>query len=199
MESAVCIAQLLDHIKESVPLTEEDIALIVPHLDVITINNKGQLFAAGDVSHHMRYIASGCLRSYYLTENAEEHTLQLGIENWWINDLYSYLTQKPSRMYIQALETSCVVQIPRDALEQLYQEVPAINSFFRIKIQNAYVALQERILDSMSMDTFEKYVRFRNQYRNIEQRVPQYIIASYLGTSPENLSYLRKKHSSRLS
>jgi CRP-like cAMP-binding protein len=135
------------------------------------------------------------MRSYYLDENAQEHTLQLGIEEWWINDLYSYLSRKKSRMYVQALEKTLLIQLPRLELEKLYIEVPEMSNFFRKKIQVAYVAVQERVIDSMSDDAYERYENFRKAYRDIEQRVPQYIIASYLGVTPEFLSYLRKKHS----
>ena len=98
-------------------------------------------------------------------------------------------------MYVQALEQSTIVQLPRLKLEQLYLEAPAISHFFRIKIQSAYVAIQERVIDSMSDDAYDRYKVFIKSYRNIEQRVPQYIVASYLGVTPEFLSYLRKKHS----
>ncbi|TBX69903.1 Crp/Fnr family transcriptional regulator [Flavobacterium silvisoli] len=199
METAAAISQFTDHIRTVVDLRDDEAALLASSVTFATLQPKEFLFTAGQVSSHMRYIASGCMRSYYLTEDSEEHTLQIGVEHWWINDLYSYLTQQPSRMYLQALEPTLVLQIHRDVLEKLYREIPAMNTFFRLKIQSGYVALQERTLDNMSTDTFEKYVKFCTQYRHIEQRVPQYIIASYLGTTPENLSYLRKKYASRLS
>lgn len=189
------ITLLINHIKKDVLLTESDIIALTKIIEIRELNKKEFLIQPGETSNSMNFIAKGCMRSYYLDKGAQEHTLQLGIEEWWINDLYSYLSRKKSRMYVQALEPTILVQLPRLKLEQLYLEVPAISHFFRIKIQNAYVAIQERVIDSMSDEAYDRYKDFIKSYRDIEQRVPQYIIASYLGVTPEFLSYLRKKHS----
>lgn len=185
----------IDHINKDVDLSESDIKKISNIIEFKELNKKEFLIQPGETSNSMNFIVNGCMRSYYLDENAQEHTLQLGIEQWWINDLYSYLSRKKSRMYVQALETTTLVQLPRLKLEKLYFDVPAISHFFRIKIQNAYITTQERIIDGMSNDAYLRYTEFIKSYRNIEQRVPQYIIASYLGITPEFLSHLRKKHS----
>lgn len=187
--------EFIKHIQQDVNLIATDIDKITSILIFKELKKKDFLIEPGAISQTMNFIALGCMRSFYLDENAQEHTLQLGIENWWVNDLYSYLSQKKSRMYVQALENTILVQLPRQDLEKLYVEVPEISNFFRKKIQGAYVAVQERVIDSMSDDAYERYDNFRKTYRDIEQRVPQYIIASYLGVTPEFLSYLRKKHS----
>ena len=190
---------LITHFRKTVSLNEAEIAEILPCLDLVFVDKKKFLLQPGQVSRHMRFIASGCMRSYYVDENNQEHTLQLGIENWWINDLYSYLSQQPSRMFLQAVENTVLIQISKNKLEELFRVVPAMSDFFRIKMQAAYVALQERTIENMSEDAYERYCRFRADYRDIEQRVPQYIIASYLGVTPEFLSHLRKKHAGNLS
>lgn len=186
---------LINHINKDVKLQESDITKLSNILEHKEIIKKDFLLEPGETSNSMNFIVEGCMRSYYLDENAQEHTLQLGIEEWWINDLYSYLSRKKTRMYIQALEKTTLIQLPRLKLEKLYIDAPAISHFFRIKFQSAYVATQERVIDSMSDDAYIRYTDFINSYRDIEQRVPQYIIASYLGVTPEFLSYLRKKHS----
>ncbi|WP_239021968.1 Crp/Fnr family transcriptional regulator [Pontimicrobium aquaticum] len=185
----------INHINKDVTLDEVGLKKLSSILVFKELNKKEFLIKPGEAANTMNFIVQGCMRSYYLDKNAQEHTLQLGIEQWWINDLYSYLSRKKSRMYVQALEKTLLIQIPRIELEKLYIEVPEMSHFFRIKIQNAYVAVQERVIDSMSDDAYERYENFRKAYRDIEQRVPQYIIASYLGVTPEFLSYLRKKHS----
>lgn len=195
MDSNKKIQLLVDHINKFVSLDSNDIDRLSAIILFKELNKKEFLIEPGQTANTMNFIVQGCMRTYYLDENAQEHTLQLGIEEWWINDLYSYLSLNKSRMHVQALEKTSLIQLPRIELEKLYIEVPAISNFFRIKIQNAYVAIQERVIDNMSDDTSERYDDFRKSYRDIEQRVPQYIIASYLGVTPEFLSYLRKKHS----
>lgn len=188
------ISHLISHIKETVNLGPEDEKKVYDFFQTRNLKKKEVLLFAGDISSHMQYISSGCLRAYYMDQEAKEHIIQFGIEGWWVNDLYSYLTNTPAKQFIQALEKTSVVQIHKDNLNQLYDEVPAIERFFRIKFEKAYVALQDRTINSMSRPAEERYLDFRTQYRDIEQRVPQYMIASYLGITPEFLSRLRKNY-----
>ncbi|EHQ43498.1 Crp/Fnr family transcriptional regulator [Myroides odoratus] len=187
------IEVLVQHLQQTIALNEKEIQRISEVAEIVLLKRKELLLQPGQLSQHMRFIAQGSARCYYLDENTQEHTLQIGIEEWWINDLYSFLTQKESKLFIQSIEPATIVQISRENLEQLYAEIPAISTFFRLKIQSAYVALQERTIEHMSADVFTRYQRFIKEYRNIEQRVPQYMIASYLGVTPEFLSYLKKK------
>ena len=189
------IDKLILHFREHITLTNDQAIIINDTFKVKTLKKKEILLFVGDVSSHMRFISEGCLRSYYMDEEAREHIIQFGIENWWINDLYSYLTKSPARQFIQALENSVILQIHRDTLNALFDQVPAIERFFRFKFEKAYVALQDRTINSMSKSAEERYLDFRSKYRDIEQRVPQYMIASYLGITPEFLSALRKNSS----
>lgn len=193
------IESLIQHFRETITLGEQDIVILRSYVTITEVEKKGLLLQPGQVSRHLRYIAKGSMRCYYVDEDEQEHTLQLGIENWWINDLQSYHSGKPSRMYIQALEKSTIVQISKQDYESLVKQVPPVCDFFRIKIQKAYIALQERTIGSMAEDAYERYVKFRSEYRDLEQRIPQYIIASYLNVTPEFLSYLRKKHAGSVS
>lgn len=187
------IDKLIQHFRESIVLTDHDANCVSECFNVVTLKKKEVLLYTGEVSLHMRFIKEGALRSYYMDEEAREHIIQFGIEGWWVNDLYSYLTRTPARHFIQALEHSVILQIHRDTLNQLYDQVPAIERFFRFKFEKAYVALQDRTLNTLSKTAEERYFEFRSKYRDIEQRVPQYMIASYLGMTPEFLSALRKK------
>ena len=199
MYSEKALSLLIEHFKELVSLDNLAIDSIVTKVDLIKLRKKEFLLEEGQVSRHMRFIVEGSLHVYHIDEKGKEHTTQLGIENWWINDLYSYLSQQPSKMFIQANEDTTVLQISKSNLELLYKEVPALSEFWRLKMQNAYVNLQERTFEHARFDAYSKYRAFVGQYRNIEQRFPQYMIASYLGITVEYLSYLRKKHLTDLS
>ncbi|KFF26563.1 cyclic nucleotide-binding protein [Chryseobacterium vrystaatense] len=199
MESDNVISQLINHFKEIITLEDQDIEAIVSKLEIVHLQKKDCLLREGQVSKHMRFIAKGSLHAYYTDEKGKENTTQLGIENWWVNDLYSYLSGQPSRMCIQANEGTTVIQISKENLELLYKEVPSISDFWRLKMQSAYVTLQERTFEHSRVDAYTKYRNFVSAYRNIEQRFPQFMIASYLGITVEYLSYLRKKHLSDVS
>ncbi|WP_312301316.1 Crp/Fnr family transcriptional regulator [Chryseobacterium sp.] len=199
MDTDIIISQLTQHFQEIVPLKDNEIDLIIQKLEFISLKKKDYLLREGQISRHMRFIVQGSLYAYHIDEKGKENITQLGIENWWVNDLYSYLSELPSRMFIQANEDTTIVQISKNNLELLYTEVPAISEFWRLKIQSAYVTLQERTFEHSRVDAYTKYRNFVTTYRNIEQRFPQYMIASYLGITVEYLSYLRKKHLSDVS
>ncbi|MDC6363170.1 MULTISPECIES: Crp/Fnr family transcriptional regulator [Flavobacteriaceae] len=183
---------LVSHLRETISLSHTEANIVANSFQLHQLKKKEVLLFAGDVSTHMRFIAQGCLRAYYMDEQAKEHIVQFGIEGWWVNDLYSYLTRTPAKQFVQALEPSIVLQIHRDTLNDLYNEVPAIERFYRKKFENAYVSLQDRTINAMSKTAEERYLEFRSKHRDIEQRVPQYMVASYLGVTPEFLSALRK-------
>ncbi len=185
---------LIQHIRKEVELNQDDIAALASIARYSRLNKKECLLQPGKISQHMNFITEGAMRTYYVDDTGQEHSLQLGVEEWWINDLHSYLTGAQSNMYVQALEKTNLIRLPKAELENLFFLRPAFSHFFRLKIQSAYVALQERMLEKMSDNAFERYQNFRKKYRNIEQRVPQYIVASYLGVTPEFLSHLRNKH-----
>jgi len=189
------INKLITHFRNSIELTDNEADLIRIHFKKVELKKKEILLFSGDHSSHMRFIASGCLRGYYMDEETREHIIQIGIEDWWINDLYSYLTNTPAKQFIQAIDESVVLQIHKNDLNRLFISVPALERFFRYKLEKAYVALQERTINTMSKTAEERYIEFRSKYRHIEQRIPQYMVASYLGITPEFLSKLRKNTS----
>lgn len=184
---------LVENIREIVNISDTDLESTLAVFRPRVLSKKEFLLQKGDTSNYMRFITNGCLRVYYLDDKAQEYIVQFGVKGWWVNDLYSYLSRQPANYFIQAIQPSTVLQIHRDSLNQLFENIHAIDQFFRIKFEKAYVALQERNLHGMSLPAKERYERFRQQYKDIEQRVPQYMIAAYLGITPEFLSMLRKE------
>jgi len=178
---------LIHNIEEIVPLKEEDILHIEDAFKPVHLKKKQFL------------LQKGCLKLYSIDDAGKEHILQFGIKGWWVNDLYAYLTQKPATFFIEAITDSTVLQVHRDQLNKLYDKIHMMDRFFRIKTQNGYVALQERTINYMSQTAEERYFEFTRRYRVMEQQIPQYMIASYLGITPEHLSALRKKLVRKLS
>ena len=116
-----------------------------------------------------------------------------GVEDWWVGDLYSFLTQTPSAYFIDALEDAEVLQISKANLDRLYEQVPKFERFFRLIIQNAFIAQQKRINQNLSFSAEQRYLDFIKTYPSLEQRIPQKQIAAYLGITPVFLSMLRRK------
>ena len=188
--------QLIEHFKKSVQINEIEEQLLKENFFVSEFKKKELILFKGEISSHMRFIVEGCLKTYYLNEEGKEQIVHLGIEGWWINDLYSYITQTPSRQFIEALENGKLLKIHRDDLDKLFDKSQSIERFFRLKFQRAYVAYIDRTMNSISKTAEDRYSEFRCKHAEIEQRVPQYILASYLGITPEFLSLLRKRKNS---
>ncbi len=186
---------LIENFRQLVPISDQEAEIIKGAFVVKKLNKKELLLSKGDLSNHMRFVADGCLKVFSIGEKDMEHILQFGILGWWINDLYAYLTETPSELFIQAITPSTVLQIHRDRLNKLYDEIPMVDRFFRIKTQHGYVALQNRTIRSMSQTAEERYVKFVSDYREMEQQIPQYMIAAFIGVTPEHLSVIRKKMS----
>ena len=148
---------------------------------------------AGDVTRHAAFVARGCLRSYVIDAKGKEHIVQFAPEGWWISDLYSFLTGKAAGYFIDALEDSDVLLIDSASYEKLCTTVPKFERYFRILLQNNYIATHRRVLASISLSAEEQYVQMLQDFPTIVRRVAQKHIASYLGITPEALSRIRNR------
>lgn len=147
----------------------------------------------GDVCKYQAFVVKGIMRSYTIDEKGSEHILQFASEGWWAADLSSYLTAEPSFLNIDALEEVELLLLTKPMWEQAMKEIPALEHYFRIIIQNHLVATQKRLLQSLAETADEKYNRFLQTYPECVQRLPQHQIASYLGITRETLSRIRKQ------
>ncbi len=189
-------SSILQYVNNYIALTPKEETYFISILKHRKLLKRQYLVQAGDVCRYENFVLKGCLRSYYVDDTGLEHVSQFSSENWWTSDLSSFLTGKEASLNIDALEDTEVLQIEKSALEQLYIEVPKFNVLFRILLQNAFVAQQDRIIQRMSMDATQRYLMFVQKYPNLEQRLPQHQIASYLDITPESLSRIRKQLSS---
>lgn len=184
---------ILEHVSNHIELTKSEAEFFVSLLHEQIIPKKGFLLKPGEVCKTENFIVQGCMRMYTIDDNGFEHIVLFGIENWWVGDLYSFLTQKPAVYYIDALEDTVVLQISKTDLDRLYERVPKFERFFRLIIQNAYIAHQQRIDQNLSAPAEQRYLQFIEKYPAFVQRIPQKQIAAYLGITPEFLSMIRRK------
>ena len=186
---------LLSYISNHIILTPEEEELLLSKVRTRKFLKGQYVSQGGDISKYINFVISGSLKSFHLDREGNEHILAFAIEDWWIGDLGSFATQQPADYTIQCIENCELAQLSYEYLQILYTQIPQLERFFRIVIQKAYVFFQRRIIDNLSLTAKEKYLNFIKQYPQFEQRVPQYMIASYLGFTPEFLSKIRKERS----
>jgi len=187
------IKPFLDYIKQYIELTPEEESLLLSRVRIKKYLKNQFVVQNGDVCRYENFVLSGCLKTFYIDNEGQEHIVMFAIENWWTADLGSFVTQSPADLNVQCLENSELVQVHYNDLQQLYIDIPKLERFFRIIIQKAFVSAQKRIINNFSLPAMDRYLQFREQYPQIEQRVPQYMIASYLGITKEFLSKIRSQ------
>jgi CRP-like cAMP-binding protein len=186
---------LISKINEKITLTPEEEALCKTFFIPKKMRKRQYLLQEGDVCRYTAFVEKGALRTYTVDEKGAEHIIQFAIEGWWTGDLFSFLTTEPSVYNIDVLEDAELLLLTRTAQEELLQKVPKFERFQRLLIQSAYIAMQRRLVVNMSLTAEEKYAHFVNAYPEIIQRIPQHMVASYLGITPETLSRIRKQKS----
>ena len=174
------------------PLTREEDDALGQRTTERTIKRRGFLLQAGEVCQHVNFVVAGCFKLYAVDQGGKEHNLQFAVENEWVTDLASFYAQQPSGVYIEALEPSVVLQIKHADLLDLYIQYHRIDRNFRILVERKYIELQNRVLQSISASTEERYQAFLVQYPQVASRLANTQIASYLGITPEFLSKIRK-------
>lgn len=157
----------------------------------------GVLQRAGEVTRYAAFVAIGCLRSYVIDAKGNERIVQFAPETWWLSDLTSLTTGAPSPYFIDAIEDSELLLIDGPSHQKIVEHVPGYAASFRTGLQRHAAAKDRRIVGSLSASAEERYLEFLRAYPSIVRRVPQWMLASYLGVSPETVSRIRKKLSRR--
>jgi CRP-like cAMP-binding protein len=187
------LPQILDNISKIVTLSPEEELLFLSKIETKHYKAKTIVLDAGDICKNSYFVNSGLLRSFTINDNIVEHVLSFACEGWWIGDMYSLLSQKPGNLFIEVLEDAEVVLLSKENQEQLYLEIPKLERFFRIIIENALVANQERLIDNLSLSAEERFDKFCKKYPTLIQKVPQKQIASFIGVTPEFFSKMKSR------
>jgi len=185
--------KVIKHLRQRISLTENEESIIVAKLKNRTYLKGQYIVQEGDVCKYQTFVLSGKVRTFYLDDNGNEYIIAFGIEDWWVGDICSFTSQTPAEFNTHCLENTTVVQLSYEDMEELYNLVPKLDRYFRIIIQKAYGNMSKRIVRNHSLSAKERYLLFIESYPEITDRVPQYMIASYLGITKEFLSNIRNQ------
>jgi CRP-like cAMP-binding protein len=182
-------------ITDVVPLAEHETEMLMSVLEMRAYKKKEFILMAGDICRVETFVNSGCLKVFYTDPGGIEHNVKFAPENWWSLDLESFAMQTPAFYSIQAVEDTNCLHISKSHHDWLYEKIPKMEKFARLRYQNSYILLQHRMTQNLFSTAEERYDAFSRKYPGLELRIPQKDIASYLGITPEFLSMLRKKRS----
>lgn len=185
--------QLFQHLNQIISISEREYNEIKPYFETVPIKKKENLLTVGEVCKANYFVNKGCLRLYFINDKGTEQTIQFALENWWISDYASFSAKSPSAFNLQAVEDSELMVLNFKKQEELLQKFPQMEKYFRIIHQRAHAASQFRTKIFYSLSREELYHQFVTKYPHFVQRIPQYLLASFLGFTPEYLSEIRAK------
>jgi CRP-like cAMP-binding protein len=184
---------LFAYIQQRVTLTELDKAFIRNRFTLRPLVRKSYFLREGDIGFEQAFIISGTIRVFYIDGKAQEHVLYFGFKDWWIGDLASFELRSPSQLNVQALEDTWILAFTQDGIDEIFKHIPQMERLFRMMAQRTLAVLQKRLFLTVSASAEERYLALIERHPSIEQLVPQYQIASYLGILPESLSRMKKQ------
>jgi len=187
---------MLDHffytLSQKIQLTERDKIIIAEQVILKKIRKRQYILQENDICKYVAFVNKGMLRSYTTDENGNDYIIQFAPEGWFISDLYSLVTGEPSTQNIDAIEDSELILISVAGYDHLQNVIPEFLKFNYLQMRSAYIALQKRLADMFLLSSEQKYLKLINTYPDIVQRVPQHMIASYMGLTPETISRVKK-------
>jgi CRP-like cAMP-binding protein len=163
----------------------------------IQVGRKDRIVSEGKVSRTAYFIDSGATHTFVIDNSGSIHTIQFGFEGYWVGDIYSFFSGKPALFNLESLEPARLLSIKHDDFEKACVQIPKFETYWRKTIQNGYMGSLLRIAKGFSDDAEHRYLSLILQQPDLPSRVPQYLVASYLGIRPESLSRIRKKLSER--
>jgi len=191
------IQPLIEYFKNYLPLDKDEINLLSSRVTQRQIKRKQMILQEGFICKHYTFVEKGCFKMYGIDEKGYEHNIRFAAENDWITDLGSFYSEKPSRLFIEAIEPSLILQIEKPDLLFLFVNINKFDRNFRVILEEKFIELQNRLLQNFSLSAHQRYLDFLEQYPKLAVRLPNTQIASYLGITPEFLSKIRGEKLSR--
>ena len=186
------ISNLLNVIQQITPLSQKEKDLLSDALILRQIPKKFDLVEIGKISREVYFINKGCLQLFY-NKDGEDATIFLATENMFLGTFTSFLTQQPSLEGLRSLEDCELLVLPKSVLENLYETMPKMNLIIRKILEQRFLSAQSIVTSFVLNNPEERYLQMLSNRPELFQRVPQHILATFLGITPVSLSRIRKR------
>lgn len=184
---------IIKNVSRFIELTDLEKQKYISLLKEVNIKKRDFLLQAGDVARYEYFITKGCLKTYSIDEEGKQHISMFGIEDYWTTDMASFISGEPSHFFVEALEDTELLAMPRANYDRLFQEIPKFERFYRILYQRSLMSYIRRSNLNISMTAEERYIRFMERYPHIVRRIKQKDLAAYIGVTPEFISMIKLK------
>ncbi|MGO1585640.1 Crp/Fnr family transcriptional regulator [Mesonia sp.] len=185
--------KLIKYFTSNLDIDENDVLSLAENCMVKKVKKEEFLLRENEHCKYTFFVENGLLRQYSIDDKGKEHTISFAPQNWFVTDRESVYFDQPSAYYIQALENSKIAMIDEGFIHKLSEKIPSFTDFNNKLLHNHIRHLQNRINMLLSASAEERYLQFVAMYPDILLRVPQTMVASYLGITPESLSRVRRK------
>ena len=183
--------QFKDYLRKKITITDEQFDLISGSIKVKTFEKNKIILSPGEVSTKTYFVTEGLMRCYSVDSKGKANIIQFAPESWWLSERNGFFNE-PSDFFIDTIEPTKVLIIPRNYFNDASVHVPCLHDLNNNMLNNSIRFMQKRINMLLSATAEERYLDFIRLYPNLTLRVPQWMIASYLGITPESLSRVRK-------
>jgi CRP-like cAMP-binding protein len=183
----------LKNISKTITLNEKEQQLFCSKFYSVMLKPKQAVVEIGDICSRTYFVNKGCLRALAIDSGGVEHTVSFAPKDWWIGEMYSYISGEPATLKIEAIEESEVLYIEKNEYEELFEKIPQLERVFRKLLERSVVAYQMRLIDRLSKSAEERYISFTKKFPTLVNTVPQKQIASFIGVTPEFFSKMKAK------
>jgi len=184
---------LLENFRQHIQLSEAEEQQLLSFFKSKTLIRKENFLLDGQLATEVAFVTSGCLRLFSIDDKGMEHNIQFAPEGWWITDMYSFITQKTTTLFVDVLEDAEVFLLSRANQLALFDTIPKTERYFRILTENALCSSRQRVVDNLTLTAKERYLNFCSVYPTLIHQLAQKQIASYIGVTPEFLSKMRSQ------
>jgi CRP-like cAMP-binding protein len=187
------VEPFFDYLRAKLTINDLQLAQLQPFLKIRHFEKGQVMLQVGEVCQYGGFVLKGCLRSYVIDAKGKEHIIQFAPENWWIAEQISLFKKEPAIFYIDAVEATDLVAIDQAFFEELDRIIPDMPKMMSGLQLNSLRTFQKRLISHLSETGEQRYLSFINTYPSLSLRLPLWMIASYLGLTPESLSRIRKE------